>query len=298
MTAPQQTRLFITLAEQDAETMFDALDTALEDDGYAVSMFETEEDSGVFEVSVYVDVSDVDTVSNTIDAIAQDANVDAVVETEALPNIDWVSKSLEGLQPVRVGRFVVHGSHDRDAVAPTDISIEIEAGQAFGTGHHGTTAGCIEMMARLFKSRLPNLALDVGTGSAVLAIAAAKGWKIPVVATDIDPVATKVAKENAKLNGVSSLVHCETAIGFAHETVRTNGPFDMIIANILARPLMKMAPAFAENLAWGGDVVLSGILAEQRNKVLSAFRLHGLYHRQTIWREGWVTLHLRAGGQD
>ncbi|MEO1747191.1 MAG: 50S ribosomal protein L11 methyltransferase [Pseudomonadota bacterium] len=290
----QQNRIFTQLPKEDAHRLFEALDTALEEDGHAVSVFETFEDSGVFEVSVYVDAEGPDFVSNQIMDIASASGLEADIVCETLPDEDWVAKSLEGLKPVRVDRFVVHGSHDRDLVKATDIGVEIEAGQAFGTGHHGTTAGCLDMMARLFRCRVPNLMLDVGTGSAVLAIAAAKRWKVPVIATDIDAVATKVAKQNAALNGVSGMVHCHTAGGLSHDVIRGNGPFPMIVANILAKPLMKLAPQFAENLSRGGDIILSGILAEQRNKVLAAFRIQGLHHQKTIWREGWVTLHLSA----
>ncbi|MEO0544547.1 MAG: 50S ribosomal protein L11 methyltransferase [Pseudomonadota bacterium] len=295
MTDPQQHRLYAQLPKPEAHALFNALDAALEDDGYAVSVFETFEDSGVFEVSVYVDADDTTAIADRISTVAVDLGIKTEITNETLPDEDWVAKSLEGLRPVRVDRFVVHGSHDRSLVRSTDIGIEIEAGQAFGTGHHGTTAGCLDMMAWLFNRRIPDLMLDVGTGSAVLAIAAAKRWKVPVVATDIDPVATKVAKQNASLNGVSGLVHCETASGLANKVVAEKAPYPMIIANILAKPLMKLAPQFAANLELDGDVILSGILTEQRYKVLAAFRQQGLYHQKTIWREGWVTLHLRAG---
>ncbi|MEL6818519.1 MAG: 50S ribosomal protein L11 methyltransferase [Pseudomonadota bacterium] len=294
MNTSQQNRIFTQLPKEDAHRLFEALDAALEEDGHAVSVFETFEDSGVFEVSVYVDAEETDAVIAQIAKTAKAANLETKIVTEELQDEDWVAKSLEGLKPVRVDRFVVHGSHDRDMIGGTETGIEIEAGQAFGTGHHGTTAGCLDMMARLFRRRVPNIVLDVGTGSAVLAIAAAKRWKVPVIATDIDPVATKVARHNAALNGVGGLVHCLTTGGLTHNVVRGNGPYPVIVANILAKPLMKLAPQFAENLTNGGDVILSGILAQQRFKVLAAFRQQGLYHQKTIWREGWVTLHLRA----
>lgn len=294
MDASQQKRLYAQLPKNEAHQLFEALDVALEDDGHAVSVFETHEDSGVFEVSVYVDIQDNDAINEVISNKLADLGLTVDVAEEALPDEDWVAKSLEGLKPVRVDRFVVHGSHDREMVGAAEIGIEIEAGQAFGTGHHGTTAGCLDMMAQLFRRKVPNLMLDVGTGSAVLAIAAAKRWKIPVIATDIDPVATKVAKINAALNGVAGLVYCRTAPGFATAAVRENAPYPVIVANILAKPLMKLAPDFAANIAGDGDIVLSGILADQRQKVLAAFRQQGLYHQKTIWLEGWVTLHLRG----
>lgn len=294
----QQTRLFITTGKAEAELLFGYLDTALDEDGYAVGILEVGEDSGIFEVSVYAgpDADEIDIVISKMQAALGETTITADVEREELPDIDWVSKSLEGLKPVRAGRFIVHGSHDRDQLRPNDLAIEIEAGQAFGTGHHGTTSGCLIMIERLVRRQRPQVALDLGTGSAVLAIALAKLSKTPVLATDIDPVATKVASENVSLNGVERYVECVTADGFHHSGFRETGPFDMIIANILPKPLMAMAADIARNLAYGGDVVLSGILVSQRWRVLAAFRTVGLVHRGTIEREGWVTLHLTRGG--
>ena len=148
------------------------------------------------------------------------------------------------------------------------------------------------MVGRLVARRRPANALDLGTGSAVLAIGVAKLARIPVLATDIDPVATRVARANIRANDAHTFVTAETAIGFASPAVRRKAPFDLIVANILAGPLMKLAPAFAAHLARGGDIVLSGILATQRDAVLAAFRIQGLTHRATLTRGEWVTLHL------
>jgi len=288
-----QIRLYLTAAKADADSMFAAIETALEDEGWPVAIAETSEDSGVFEVSVYVEAGEADAART---AIAGALGINAATlafGTEALGDIDWVQKSLEGLTAVEAGRFIVHGGHQRDAVRAGTIGIEIEAGQAFGTGHHGTTSGCLIMLDRLIARRRPSISLDLGAGSAVLAIAIAKLARNPVLATDIDPVATRVAADNARLNGVHALVRCETAPGFGHRSFAEAGPFDLIAANILARPLMAMAPDIARHLAPGGDVVLSGILTAQRWKVLAAFRQAGLRHCRTIKREGWVTLHLR-----
>ena len=142
------------------------------------------------------------------------------ISREDLPDIDWVSRSLEGLKPVRAARFFVHGSHDRHRRKIGDLAIEIEAGMAFGTGHHGTTAGCLEMIDPVARRERPRNALDLGTGSAVLAIGLAKMAHIPILATDIDPVATKVAAENVRLNGVSAFVRTETATGFHHPALK------------------------------------------------------------------------------
>lgn len=287
-----QTRLYLTADKAEAERLFETLEAALEDDGLPVAITETAEDSGVFEVSVYVDQADSAASRARIAAAVGEAEAALSFGEEALPDIDWVARSLEGLSAVQAGRFVIHGSHQRNAARGGQIGIEVDAGQAFGTGHHGTTSGCLIMLDRLIAGRRPTSALDLGTGSAVLAIAIAKRARTPVLATDIDPVATRVARANARLNGVNGLVRCETAAGLGHRAFAETGPFDLIVANILARPLMAMAPAIARHFATSGDLVLSGILTEQRNKVLAAYRQAGLYHQHTIAREGWVTLHL------
>ncbi|MCG6116576.1 MAG: 50S ribosomal protein L11 methyltransferase, partial [Mesorhizobium sp.] len=192
-------------------------------------------------------------------------------------SIDWMQSVLADLKPVRAGRFLVHGAHDRARVAANDIGIEIEAGQAFGTGHHGTTAGCLTMIGDIVRRKAPRRALDLGTGSAVLAIAIARLQRIPVLATDIDPVAVAVARDNVRANGVSSLVHTAVAVGLNGPAFADGGRFDLIVANILAGPLMRLAPAMERRLATGGDIVLSGILARQRQAVLAAYRDQALY---------------------
>ncbi len=173
-----------------------------------------------------------------------------------------------------------------------DIAIEIDAGQAFGTGHHGTTAGCLEVIDRVVRARKVRNALDLGTGSGVLAIAVRKLRNIPVLATDIDPIAVRVAAENVRRNGIASGIRTVTAPGFHSTAFSEHGPFDLIIANILARPLIRMAPQLVTNLAPGGSVILSGILASQRWKVIAAYNGAKLRHVRTIWRNGWVTIHL------
>jgi len=205
---------------------------------------------------------------------------------------DWVAKSLEGLKPVRAGRFMIHGSHDRARVKPNDIAIEIEAGEAFGTGHHGTTAGClaeIDRLGRLYRFR--NI-LDLGTGTGVLAIAIAKAWHCPVLATDIDPVAVRVTQENAALNHVRWQIEALTAAGFGHANLTRRAPYDLIVANILAGPLIAIAPALARRLAPGAIVVLSGLLVHQGPRVAAAYRAQGLRIMRSRAREGWLTLTL------
>jgi ribosomal protein L11 methyltransferase len=207
-----------------------------------------------------------------------------------LPEQNWVAKSLEGLKPVRAGRFLVHGSHDRARVRENDTAIEVEAGEAFGTGHHGTTAACLIAIDRIARSRPIRNALDLGTGTGVLAIAIAKAVKAPVLASDIDPVATRIAEENARLNGVAGLVHAVTAPGLAKAIFADAGPFDLIVANILAGPLVALAPAIRRHLAPGGTVILSGLLETQRARIVAAYRAQGLRLVRGYPREGWLTL--------
>ena len=194
---------------------------------------------------------------------------------------------------MRAGRFFVHGAHDRRKRHSGELAIEIEAGLAFGTGHHGTTAGCLEMLEKVVRREHPRNALDLGTGSAVLAIAVAKLAHIPVLATDIDPVAVRVAAANARLNHVKALVETVTAPGFHHPIFAKRAPFDLIVANILARPLMRLAPQMAGHIALGGSIVLSGILERQRDAVVSAYVGQNFRHVRTLHREGWVTIHLK-----
>ena len=289
-----QSLLSLRADKINAEQMFAELELEFEDDGYGIAITEIDEDADIHEVSLYIDTDDelINATSARISDRLSIVGLDAKIGREDLPDIDWVAKSLEGLKPVRAGRFLVHGAHDKDQVRSSDIAIEIDAGQAFGTGHHGTTSGCLIMIESLLRQKVPRTSLDLGTGSAVLAIAIAKLVHTPILATDIDPIAIDVARSNVALNGETRAIECQTAIGFKSEAFRRAGPFDMIVANILPWPLMAMAFDIERNLAVGGDVILSGILTHQRAMVLAKFRNMGLVHVKTLEREGWVTIHL------
>ena len=203
---------------------------------------------------------------------------------------DWVKASLQGLKPVTAGRFVVHGAHDRARVPGHCIGIEIEASTAFGTGHHGTTRGCLLALDALARRRhRPRHILDLGTGSGVLAIAAAKLFRMPVLATDIDPQAVRNARLNARRNGVGALVTAVHAADLRAREVATRAPFDLVLANILLKPLQKLAAPMARQLMPNARVVLSGILAEQGNAVLSAYRSQGMFVERSVALDGWVT---------
>ena len=210
-----------------------------------------------------------------------------VVETIA-PR-DWVAESLAGLKPVAAGRFVVHGAHDRARVPPSAIGIEIEAATAFGTGHHGTTRGCLLALDAISRRRQPRHILDIGTGSGVLAIAAAKLFRIPVLATDIDPVAVQAARANAQRNGAGALVSVIHAADLHAREIKQRAPFDLVMANILLCPLQRLAAPVARQLAPNARVVLSGILASQANAAISAYRSQGLMLERLFSLEGWTT---------
>jgi ribosomal protein L11 methyltransferase len=286
-----QVRFFArTSPKAAAQRLYNALEAIFEEDGLPLAIVELDEATDTHEVSLYAEADDPD-VSARFGKIAADAGLE--YQREELPDVDWVAHTLAALKPVRAGRFLLHGAHDRDKVRPGDIAIEIEAGLAFGTGHHGTTAGCLEVLTDVVTRERPRRALDLGTGSAVLAIALAKLARIPILATDIDPVATRVARENVRLNQMSSYVLCETATGFGHPAFARAAPFDLIVANILARPLMRLAPRMATHIAPGGSLVLSGILDRQRNAVVAAYVGQRFRHVRTLHREGWVTIHLK-----
>ncbi|MDX3925094.1 MAG: 50S ribosomal protein L11 methyltransferase [Shinella sp.] len=285
-------RLFVTTTEKNAGAILALMSDAFEEEGYAIATMEIDEKKDVWEASVYLMADEAEDMTRRLSELIAPRFPDLGIERETIPDVDWIAKSLEGLQPVRAGRFVVHGSHDRGRARPGEIAIEIDAGQAFGTGHHGTTAGCLEVIERVMRSRKIVKVLDLGTGSGVLAIAARKLSPVQVLATDIDPVATKVARENVRKNGIAAGIALETAPGFHSTAFSRHGPFDLVIANILARPLMRMAPELVAHLNPGGQIVLSGILASQRWKVLAAYNAQKMRHVRTIWREGWVTIHL------
>ena len=203
---------------------------------------------------------------------------------------DWVKASLEDLVPVPAGRFIVHGQHDRERIAPNKLGIEIEAALAFGTGHHGTTRGCLLLLDHVLKAWRPRRVLDLGTGTGVLAIAAARVLHEKVLASDIDPLAVRVARENARLNGAGDLVQAVHATGFSAPEFSARAPFDLVLANILANPLRQMATPMAQHLAPSALVILSGLLPSQAQGVMAAYRARGLVLRKQLGIEGWSSL--------
>jgi ribosomal protein L11 methyltransferase len=228
--------------------------------------------------------------------LAAGDEVAAAIVFDEVEAKDWVRESLEGLVPVPAGRFVVHGQHDRNRVPPNKLGIEIEAALAFGTGHHGTTRGCLLLLDEVLRSVSPRRVLDLGTGTGVLAIAAAKALHRRILAGDIDPLSVAVARGNARLNGVGNLVEAVCAIGLAAPLIRHRAPFDLVLANILANPLRQLATPLTAHLAPRGIVILSGLLPHQAGGVIAAYRARGVVLAGQLRIDGWSSLLLRRAG--
>lgn len=241
-----------------------------------------------------------------LDAYAEtleDAEASAIIIREAAPELnpviealedrDWVTLSLEGLPPVRAGRFIVAGSHALTETSPGKVDILIEAGPAFGTGHHGTTLGCLLGYEHVLKSGAPHSVLDVGTGSGVLAIAAVKTGATRAIGTEIDAQSVAVANENAAKNNVAGAFKTYHTRGATNHTIQAAAPYDLIFANILARPLTRLAPKLVPLIAQGGHIILSGLLTRQEPLVRAAYAGRGLSLVKRIRKDGWSTLVFR-----
>lgn len=285
-----QIRLYFTEDKDVARTIGDLLFERFDEGEFPVSVFETSEDSGTWAISLYVEKEDADRIGTEVQEFLSLSGYPNTFEREIIEETDWVTKTLQGLAPVRAGRFIVHGSHDNDVPTSHEHSIIIDAGQAFGTGHHGTTAGCLDMLGECLKRRTYKNALDMGTGSGVLAIALAKALPIKVLASDIDPIATITARDNTIINGVANQIKCITATGFNHRGFAGAGPFDLVIANILARPLQGLAHPMSAYLAPRATVILSGLLPHQKARICATYRLQGLKLEKAHIRDGWLTL--------
>ena len=259
-----------------------------------VGVFEIEDGSGLWEVGVYFLLPPDEVVLDVL-ALAFGGKPFALSE---LPEIDWVAKVKRELTPVQAGRFFVYGSHDADKVPAQEsgkVALLIEAAVAFGTGHHGTTLGCLQAFDRLFEAGFrPSKVADIGCGTAVLAMAAAAVLPDAVViASDIDQVAVDVAVANVAVNGLAGRVECLEAAGFQHPRLRAAAPFDMIFANILKGPLIELAPLMAAHTAAQGLVILSGLLVVQAEAVTAAYLTAGFTAMSRDDIGEWSTLVLR-----
>ncbi|WP_455476679.1 50S ribosomal protein L11 methyltransferase [Bartonella sp. B41] len=287
----QQVRLYYTVCKSEAERLYALMELAFEEEGYPLAITEVDEKNAIYELSLYVDSKNQESSSRYF-AYVLAVNSDKI-GVEILPDIDWVKRSLEGLKPVRCGAFFLHGNHNKDDIPPDVLPIEIEASQAFGTGHHGTTSGCLEMITKVMQSENPQNALDLGTGSGVLAIGIAMLKPISVLASDIDPIAIQVAQHNIQLNGMKKYITAVTATSFDNDKIISCSPFDLIVANILANPLIELAQEMIQMLQKGGSLILSGILEEQHAHVLETYVKQGLKHIETYYRQGWAVIHLK-----
>ncbi|GLR86169.1 50S ribosomal protein L11 methyltransferase [Bradyrhizobium iriomotense] len=280
--------------EAAAKRVVDVLTEIFFDGDAAVAAFE--QPDGRWDVTLhFADAPDQDFLKGIITETAGSQIADTLV-FDSVEAKDWVKASLADLVPVPAGRFVVHGSHDRDRVPPNKLAIEIEAALAFGTGHHGTTRGCLLLLNHVLKGSRPKRVLDLGTGTGVLAIAAAKALHRAVLASDIDPPSVCVARENAVLNEAGHNVHAIRATGFAAPDFGRWAPFDLVLANILANPLRQLAGPMTRHLAPGAQVILSGLLTPQAPAVIAAYRARGLVPVRHLRIEGWSSLLLRKMG--
>ena len=281
-----------TLPDQScAQALAEALET-LEPAPMGLGVFALEDGTGRWEVGAYYTIPP-DDIALALLATVHGAQPFALSE---IPPTDWVATVRRELHPVQAGRFFVYGSHDADRVPQDCVSLLIEAAMAFGTGHHGTTQGCLLALEDVINAGFsPKNIIDVGCGTAVLAMAAAKIWDCAIIASDIDDTAIDTARANLTCNDLTTRVDLFTCAGFDHEAVRQSAPFDLIFANILMAPLLELAPAMAHHSADQGMVILSGILNEQADRVIASYQQNGftLKHQRELGE--WTTLQLQNG---
>ncbi|MBS0296959.1 MAG: 50S ribosomal protein L11 methyltransferase [Proteobacteria bacterium] len=253
-------------------------------EGATYSILEEDEDKGVWRIDAFP------TTSDEADGFRArlGEHPELTVITETLADADWLAMALSGLPPVRAGRFFVYGLHDRGRTPPNAVNLRIEAGAAFGTGHHGTTVGCLIAYDRLLKKRRFERVLDVGAGTGVLAIAASRTGTRKAVGTDIDPISARISRENALVNG--SNARFVWASGLNDRAVRQDAPYDLVFANILARPLVSLAQDIKGALKPGGVAILSGLLRTQERFVRAAYLARGFKLDSRIRKDAWCTL--------
>ena len=285
--------LRLTCDERRARAVADIIVETFDPTETAAAAFE-EENGAYWAVEIYFAAApDEESIRDLIAAVS-DVETGQKAQFSQIAKQDWVQNALSGLKPVRAGRILVHGAHDRAHKRPNDISVEIEAALAFGTGHHGTTLGCLRALDQILKRRRPRQILDVGTGTGVLAIAAARLLRQTVASGDIDLVAVDTARANAQRNGAGAFVRPVLAAGLRHPSLI--GQYDLIFANILAKPLRLLAPAIAQAASFDAELVLSGLLGRDVAGVLAAYRAQNFFLAQRSDIDGWATLRLSRSG--
>ena len=286
---PTYTALTTLANKQAAEAMGQMLEN-LEPTPIGVGVFEIEDGSGLFEVGGYF-LEKPDEVALALICAANDAKPFAVSE---VPDKDWVAEVRRELAPIRAGRFYLYGSHDADSVPEGCVPMLIEAAMAFGTGHHGTTQGCLTALDAIANDGfMPKNVADIGCGTAVLAMGAAKVWDVPMIASDIDEVATDTAVANLSCNDLDGRVEVVTCAGFDHPRLRKEAPFDLILANILKGPLIALSSDMGASCAKNGYAILSGILNRQADDVSESYQNNGFVEKDRLVIGEWTTLTLQ-----
>jgi len=272
-----------------AEAAAESIDADIALEGATYSILEEDEDNGVWRIDAYpTSRMEADHIVGVLGGFELETAV------EDLMDADWIAMSLSGLPPVRAGRFFVYGVHDKGKVPDGTVNLRIEAGAAFGTGHHGTTVGCLEAFEAVLSGQgTPGRVLDVGTGTGVLAIAAARTGSAIAIGTDIDEPSVRISAENAEINGATATFVEDGDL--SHAEVRAHAPYDLVFANILARPLIELAAPISALMRPGGTAILSGLLRSQEEEVLAAWRPLGFEVEQIIHHDAWSALRLKRG---
>ena len=274
-----------------AEAAAEAVDADALLEGATYSILEEDEDKGLWRIDAFpTSDEEAERLRSVLGGFPG-----LKVTTEVLADADWLAMALSGLPPVRAGRFFVYGVHDRGRTPPNAVNLRIEAGAAFGTGHHGTTVGCLIAFDQLLKAECFARVLDVGAGTGVLAVAAMRTGSKRAAGTDIDPVSVRISNENARLN--AARVRFVHAAGLKHPAVRGAGPYDLVFANILAWPLVRLAQDISRAVRPGGVAILSGLLRTQERYVRAAYLARGFRLERRIHRDAWSALVLRRGAR-